>query len=88
MIQHWAPSARKSGMIDAQAYTNCWKGFWAVNYKDPQVWEVVDAIVWSWKPNKEGPFSRIKIPKRHALKAKAVLARAHQPRMDQSLDME
>ena len=51
------------------------------------MWETIDAIVWSWKPNKEGPFSRIKIPERHALKAKAALTRAHQERLDQSLDM-
>ena len=38
-------------------HSNCWKGFWVVNYKDPQVWETIDAIVWSWRPNnKEGPF--------------------------------
>ena len=87
LIQYWAPCARKSGMTDAQAYTNCWKGFWAVNYKDPQVWENVDAIVWSWRPNKQGPFSRIKISERHALKAKEGLARVHQSCVDQTLDM-
>ena len=73
LIQYWAPCARKCGMTPAQAYANCWKGFWVVNEKDPQVWENVDAIVWSWRPNKLGPYTRIKIPERHSLKAKACL---------------
>ena len=37
------------------------------------MWENVDAIVWSWRPNKSGPYTRIKIPERHSLKAKACL---------------
>ena len=60
-------------MTDAQAYANCWNGFWTINEKDPQVWENANASVWSWKASKQGPYIRIKIPKRHTLKAKVCL---------------
>lgn len=33
------------------------------------MWEDVDAIVWSWRPKKPGPYTRIKIPTREAKKA-------------------
>ena len=72
-IQYWEPCARKSGVTPTQAYANCWKGFWTVNEKYPQVWENADAIIWSWRPNKLGPFIRMKKLQRHSLKAKSCL---------------
>ena len=60
-------------MTDAEVYATCWKGFWAKNVVDQKVWEKVDAIVWSWRPRKQGPYGRVKIREKDALKAQACL---------------
>ena len=44
--------------------------------QEPQVWENVDAIIWSWKPQNPPPYKRIKIQEKEAQKLKACLGLA------------
>ena len=90
MLQYWAPCARKGGLTDAEAYADCWKGFWTENKADLQVWEDADAIVWSWRPKKPGPYTRIKIPTREAKKAQEGIhiGVAQHPNIENELDNE
>ena len=54
LLQYWAPSIKRKGLSDADSYEDYWNKYWVENRSDPQVWEYVDAMVWSW-------VSRLKI---------------------------
>ena len=61
-------------MSDAEVYNDCWSKYWMENKSDPCTLESADSIVWSWRPKKAGPYSRMKIPSGAAKKAQEGLS--------------
>lgn len=72
-IQYWAPVCGRQNATDDEVYQNCWDKYWMCNKKDPQRWERVDTIVFSWITKATKVPKKIKIPPKVVLKAKANL---------------
>jgi len=70
-IQYWAPFSNQKQATIAEVYKNCWTKYWMCNKKDPERWEHVNSIVWSWTPKIHS--QKIKIPKIVCMKAQESL---------------
>ena len=72
-IQYWAPVSSRQNITDEEVYHNCWEKYWMCNKKDPERWETVDTIVFSWITKATKIPKKIKIPPKVVFKAKASL---------------
>ncbi len=72
-IQYWAPVCGHQNASDQDVYVNCWEKYWMCNKNDPERWESIDSIVFSWMTKNKKIPKKIKIPPKVAAKAKESL---------------
>lgn len=72
-IQYWAPICGRQNASDQEVYVNCWEKYWMCNKNDPERWESIDSIVFSWMTKSSKNPRKIKIPPKVAIKAKESL---------------